>query len=261
MSTSADLDGQLGESTRIRDFCYSIIQGKQEGKFERRHYIAFALFTRCLQTHEAIQTVVVKSLVDDAWILLRALVEHAVNSVYMLLVADDQTANDFADYGDYLRYEALVDVKNTDEEALRHHVSIEDEEKQRQRYEEIRSRFDGKRGDKWCTDNALYKRAARVDKIIGEQRGEVRSDLLWIVNTAWRHASEYTHGTSRSLVPHFDNEDEEVVIHRKYTHEEAVQVLRWATFALYLVALAVDTALGSKNATELNRMFEVWART
>jgi hypothetical protein len=258
MSVSDDLTDQLNETARIRDFCYLIVAGQHEGTFERTHYIALALFNRCLQTHEAIQVVLVSSLVDDAWILLRALVEHAVNSVYMLVVADNQTANDFADYGDYLSYQSLLDAKATDEKAFRHHVSIEDEEKQRLRFEAMRSRFDGKRGDKWCVDNALHKRAARIDKIVGEARDEVRSDLLWIVNTVWRHASTYTHGTARSLLAQFGKEDGEVVIQRKYTSEEAVQVLRWSTFALHQAALAVDVALGSENVKELNRMFEEW---
>lgn len=261
MGTLNDLGALLHDTRRLREFGYSVVEGKHEGKFERKHYIGLSLYNRCLQTHEAIQIIVTNSLVDDAWILLRALVEHVVNAIYMFHVADGQAANDFADYGDYLSYQTLVDLKATDEEAFRHHVSIDDEERERQRFERVRSRFDKKRGDKWCADNAVYKRAARVDKVIGEARGEVRSDLLWLVNNAWRHGSAYTHGTARALAAQIQGEGEGVIIQRKYAPAEVAHVLHWANFALYLVALAVDIELGSKNAAELNRMFAEWVLT
>jgi len=90
-----------------------------------KDYIALALFSRCLQTHEAAELVVKQSLIDDVWVLVRALVEHAVNAVYMLYVADSATAHDFNDYQDYLGYKVLLDLKGTDEPMLRKLVSAE----------------------------------------------------------------------------------------------------------------------------------------
>jgi len=52
---------------------------------------------------------------------------------YMLLIADDQTARDFADYGQYTDYEYLQAIEGTDERAFRHQVSVETEEKARAR--------------------------------------------------------------------------------------------------------------------------------
>jgi hypothetical protein len=249
---------QLEEAHRLREYAYSIVSGKHQDHFERKDYIAFALFNRCLQTHEAAELLVQKSLIDDAWVLVRALVEHMVNVVYMLQIADAATADNFNDYQYYLAYKVLLDLKGTDEAMLRRLVSLEEEEKGRLRFEMVRDRFDDKRGDKWCADDALYKRAAKLDAAMTRQLGEKRTDLLWLVNTLWRYASGYTHGTAVSLSDQLEDKGEEVWIKRKPTYAEAAKVMQSANAALYQVLLPVDVRLGGKNAAELNRMFGAW---
>jgi hypothetical protein len=261
MQTEADkaeFQRQLEEACRLREFAYSIAEGKHHGNFERKDYVALALFSRCLQTHEAAELVVKQSLIDDVWVLVRALVEHAVNAVYMLYVADAATADNFNDYQDYLGYKVLLDLKSTDEPLLRTLVSAEEEAKARLRFEKIRDKFDDKRGDKWCPDDALYKRAAKVDAAISKQAGEKRTDFLWLVNTLWRYASGYTHGMAGSLSDHVEEKGEEVWIKRKPTYAEAAKALQSANSALYQVLLPVDARLGGKNAAELSRRFNAW---
>ena len=257
-SNKAEFERQLTEASRLRAFAYSISEGKHHGEFERKDYIAFALFSRCLQAHEAVELVVRQSLLDDGWTLVRSLVEYAVNAVYMLYVADAKMADSFNDYQDYLAHTVLLDLKGTDEPMLRKLVSAEEEEKSRLRYEKVRRQFDGKRGDKWCPDDALYKRAARVDAAISKQLGEKRSDLLWLVNTLWRYASVYTHGMAGSLTDHLEEKGEEVWIKRKPTYAEAAKVLLSANSALYQVLLPIDVRVGGKNAAKLNEMFNAW---
>ena len=111
-SGQVEFSRQLNEAASIREFAYSVIKGEHRGPFYRNDYIAFSLFNRCLQAHEASGILAGHSLVDDAWIVVRALVEHAVNCVYMLYVVDYRT-----------------------EAALRVVLSQEDEEKQRIRFE------------------------------------------------------------------------------------------------------------------------------
>lgn len=249
---------QLEEGRRLREFAYSIAERKHHGHFERKDYIASALFNRCLQTHEAAELVIRQSLIDDTWVLVRTLMEYTVNAVYMLKVADAATADNFNDYQDYLAYTNLLDLKGTDEPMLRTLVSPEQEEKCRLRFEEVRNQFDGKRGDKWCPDDALYKRAAKVDAAVSLQLGEKRSDLLWLVNTVWRYASGYTHGMAGSLSAHLEERGEEVLIKRKPTYAEAAKAMQSANTALYLVLLPIDARLGGENAAELNRRFGAW---
>jgi Family of unknown function (DUF5677) len=248
----------LEEAARLREFAYSIAEEKHHGNFERKDYIAFALFNRCLQTHEAAELVVKRSLIDDVWVLVRSLVEYAVNAVYMLYVADSATADNFNDYQDYLAYKVLLDLKGTDEPMLRQLVSAEEEEKARLRFEKIQGRFDDKRGDKWCAHDALYKRAAKVDAAVSNQAKEKRTDFLWLVNTLWRYASGYTHGTARSLADHLEEKGEEVWIKRKPTYAEAAKAMQSANSALYQVPLPIDSRLGGKNSAELKRRFNAW---
>jgi hypothetical protein len=242
---------QLEEARRLREFARSITEGKHHGHFERK-------VNRCLQTHEAAELVLRQSLIDDAWVLVRALVEHAVNAIYMLYISDAATADNFNDFQDYLSYKVLLDLKGTDEPMLRKLVSHEEEEKARLRFEKVRDRFDDKRGDKWCADDALYKRAARIDGAVSQQTGEKHTDLLWLVNTLWRYASQYTHGVAGPLADHFEEKEEIVVLRRKPTYGEAAKAMQSANSALYHVLLPVDARMGGKNAAELSRRFEAW---
>ena len=265
MHTHAEADEiefhrQLEEAHHLREFAYSIAEGKHHGNFERKDYIALALFNRCLQTHEASEIVARQSLIDDVWVLVRALVEYTVNTVYMLTVADAATADNFNDYQDYMAYKVLLDLKETDAPMLRKLVSAEEEEKGRLRFEKVRAQFDDKRGDKWCADDALYKRAAKVDAALSWQLGEARSDLLWLVNTLWRYASGYSHGMAGPLSDHLEEKGEEVWIKRKPTYGDAAKAMQSANSALYLVLLPVDVRLGGKNTAELNRRFGAWVR-
>jgi len=253
-----DFNRQLEEAVRVREFAYAIAQGKHEDHFERKDYIALALFNRCLQTHEAAELLARHSLIDDVWVLVRALVEHAVNAVYMLYIADAPTADNFNDYQHYLAFKALLDLKATDEALLRQLVSVDAENEARLRFENIRARFDEKRGDRWCADDALYKRAAKVDAFAGHQGGEKRSDFLWLVNSLWRYASGYTHGTAGPLADQLREEGESVVVHRKPTYDEAAKAMFAANSALYLVLLPIDARLGGRNSAELNRMMNLF---
>lgn len=141
---------QLKESSGLRAFAYSILTGahnSKHGKFERKDTIGITMFSRCLQTHEAVELVVKQSLVDDGLVLVRSLVEHAVNAVYMVIIADAETADAFADYGDYLAYEQFESLKATDPTLMAAKVSAEEERQMRERYEAVRPKFEGKRGD------------------------------------------------------------------------------------------------------------------
>jgi hypothetical protein len=73
----------------VRDYgVFGVMLTEHRGEFLRAEYIAFVLFNRCLQAHEAIEILAKHSPADDAWVLARALVNYAVNCKYMLQVAD-----------------------------------------------------------------------------------------------------------------------------------------------------------------------------
>jgi hypothetical protein len=98
----------------------------------------------------------------------------------------------------------------------------------------------------------------RVDGAISAQAGEKRTDFLWLVNTLWRYASGYTHGTAASLSGQLEEQGEEVWVRRKPTYGEAAKAIQSANSALYLLLLPVDARLGGRNAAELSRRFNSW---
>ena len=256
-----DLQAVLSDARAKREYYYSIFVGTHDRPVQLRDTIALTLYSRCLQAHEAIDILASHSLFDDAWVLLRSMIEHAINSAYMLVVADDQTASDFADYGKYTDYKYLQDIKGTDERAFRHQVSIEMEDNARARYESVRARYDGKKGmDKWCPAGPLYKRAELVDNALNKRVDG--SPLLWLANTAWRMASAHTHGAASVLAEQVQPKDEtRVTLQRIYAPEEAVAVVSWANFALYLISILIDVALGSKNVAEIEKRNTAWSET
>jgi uncharacterized protein DUF5677 len=256
-----DLQAMLSDARAKREYYYSIFVGIHDRPVQLRDTIAFTLYSRCLQAHEAIETLASHSLFDDAWVLLRSMVEHAINSAYMLVVADEQTASDFADYGKYTDYKYLRDIKGTDERAFRQQVSVETEEKARVLYEQVRARYDSRRGmDKWCPDGPLHKRAERVDNALNKRVDG--SPLLWLANTAWRIASAHTHGAASVLAEQVQPiQETRVTLQRIYGPEEAVAVVNWANFALYLISILIDVALGSKNVAEIEKRNTAWAET
>jgi Family of unknown function (DUF5677) len=251
----AAFEFQLKEASELRAFAYSITTGTHHGHFERKDYIGLAMFSRCLQTHEATEIIVRQSLVDDGLVLVRALVEHAVNAVYMLTIADGQTADAFADYGDYMAYEQYASLKVADPDLMSTQVSAQDEDRLRKRYDEILPKFEKKRGDKWCVDDALYKRAARLDHTL--RQPDVNTEWRLLVNAVWRHASTYTHGTARALAAQMTQEGEITTLERRATYKEAQQVLQSANTAVYLALLPVGGRLGADLAA-IHERFGRW---
>lgn len=248
-------ESQMKAGADLRTFAYLIITGQHHGVFERKDYIGLAMFYRCLQTHEAIELVVKPSLVDDGLVLVRSLVEHAVNAVYMLTIADAATADAFAEYGTYLAYEQFASLKAVDADLMRAQVSAEQEDRMRDRYNAVRSKFENKRGDKWCADDALYKRALRLDYTL--RLPEIGTEWRLLVNGVWRLASRYTHGTAQALAGLMKQDSEVTTLERKATHKEAAIVLQSANTALYLSLLPVAGRLGL-DVGPIHEMFREW---
>ncbi len=258
-SLTTDLNYQLEQSDALRKFAYTALVDEHTGRFLRGDYIAAILFYRSLQTHEATEILVRQLLVEDARVLVRVLVEHAVNCAYMLTVADAQTADDFVDYPKYKRYKVLQALKRTDESLLRRSVSAEREEQLRKEFEALRPRFKNRRNDGWCVDDQLHKRAARVDEKISQARQEEHTAFRWLVNSEWRFASSHVHGTADALANQVSQIEGGATIEQKFKPEEAAQALYCANFALYLVLPLVDQLLGGKYAEEIKLRFARFA--
>jgi hypothetical protein len=194
-------------------------------------------------------------ILSGAWVLLRVLVEHAVNSLYLMYVGDDQSVEDFVDYASYKVFREFEDLKSTSEMAYQNLNSTQIEPEIREHFEQIRSRFDGNRGDKWCVDDRLYKRAAKLDKIITDnfvnnKRIPHLPLYLHMVNSTWRFGSAFVHGTAEVLMSEIVVRDSRVGLQQAST-EELAQLLRSANLNLLLLLMHMDAKMGPKYSKEI----------
>ena len=250
-SLTTDLNHQLERAVRLRNLCYDLILAEQKIKMSRAQKLAAIIFYRSLQTHEAVEHLMRQHLVEDARVLVRVVVEHAVNCAYMLLVANDDAANDFIMYPRYHKYELLVDLKSVDENRFRKSVPRELEEEIRRDHESLLPRFKGRRNAEWCFDGPLYKRASKVDERISQEFNEPYIEFRWLVNSEWRFASSHVHGTAESLIDQVTRVEGVTTIEQRFDPVDAAEGLYSANFGLGLATRFIDMLFGAKKSNEL----------
>jgi hypothetical protein len=199
-SLTTDLNHQLEQAPELRNLAYAVIVADGIRDLKIEHRIALAMFYRSLQTHEAIVILLRRKLVEDAWVLVRVLVEHEVNCAYMLVVGDEETAEDFVKYPRYWKYFLMRDLKAVDENRFRQSVPAELEDEIRKEYEELLPRFKDRRNGEWCVDAKLHERARKVDEKFAEFVKQPYNEFRWLVNSEWRFAgSTFMETRMRSL--------------------------------------------------------------
>jgi len=254
VSLTTNLDHQLEQAPEIRDLAYAVIvaDGIRDLKIEQR--IALAMFYRSLQTHKAIEILLRQKLVEDARALVRVVVENEVNCAYMLVVGDEETAEDFVKHPRYWKYFLIRDLKAVDETRFRQSVPAELEVEIRKDYEELRPRFEKKprRNSEWCVDGKLIERAAKVDERFAEFVKQPYIEFRWLVNSSWRFDSSHVHGSADALLEQVSRSGKEITIEQKYDPEDAAEALYIANLALALVLRPIDLLLGAKNVAVVN---------
>ena len=252
VSLTSNLEHQLQQASELRNLAYVVIvaEGVCDLTIEQR--IALAMFYRSLQTHEAIEILVRQKLVEDARVLVRVLVEHAVNCSYMLLVGDGETAADFTKYLRYWNYILMRGLKAVDESRFRKNVSVELENETREEHENLGPRFKDRRNGEWCVDGKLHQRAAKVDEKLAEFIKQPYIEFRWLVNSEWRFAGSHVHGNADALLEQVSRSENVITIEQKYDPEDAAEALYSANFALSLVLHLIDSLLGAKNAVTIS---------
>jgi Family of unknown function (DUF5677) len=250
VSLTANLGHQLEQAVELRRLAYEIVIAEHRGMIARVQNLATAIFYRSLQTHEAAEILVRQKLVEDARVLVRVLVEQAVNFAYMLTVGDDSTVDDFLKFPKYWRYKILQGIKAADETRIRNSMSPEEEEQMRQEHEALKPRFKGRRNGEWC--GKLHERAAKVDEKLGEALRTKYGEFLWMVNSEWRFASSYVHGMADSLLDQVTETGGVITIEQKFDDQDAATALYSANFAIALCVPLLDNTLGGKHATKIS---------
>lgn len=252
LSLTTNLGHQLEQASELRNLAYEVILAEGVRDLTLAQRVALAMFYRNLQTHEAIERLLREKLVEDARVLVRVLVEHVVNCAYMLLVGDDETANDFIKYPRYWNYFLMRDLKAVDENRFQKNISVELEDEIRKDYEELHSRFKDRRKGEWCVDAKLHVRAAKVDEKLAEFLKQPYIEFRWLVNSEWRFAGSHVHGNADALLEQVSRSGNEITIEQKFDAEDAAEALYAANFGLTLVLHPIDSLLGAKNATAIS---------
>jgi Family of unknown function (DUF5677) len=100
-----DLDLQQRINRGLLDLTASWAIGVQAGA-KRKHLVFLALSYKCFASAKAIRCLCDQGLYDDAFALLRVIVEGTINAVY-ILKSDDQVAEDYMDYPKFQEWDQL----------------------------------------------------------------------------------------------------------------------------------------------------------
>jgi hypothetical protein len=240
-------------SNRLVSFSNKVLGGTLRDKkgFARRDRIFFGLTHKSLYTFEAIRILCERSLVDDAFALVRVLIEGTINASFVFFM-NDATANDYADFSDYQKWIQFRDLEKVAPEAVSAVPTAEVEE-MKNKYEAVRTRYENNRNGDWHPD-PLFLRATKIDAHLGQGYNQMRA----LVNAPWRIACQNIHGTAGSVLPRITESDSGIVIRRQPKTEEAASVLFPSNMAVFALLALADTRLGTRNKDECLALRDVW---
>jgi len=241
-------------SKKLVSFSNKVLGGTLTDKkgFALRDCIFFGLAHKSLHTFEAIRILCEHSLVDDAFALVRTLIEGIINATFVFFM-NDATAKDYADFSDYHKW---IQFRDFDEKVAREAesaVPMAEVEEMKNKYEAVRMRYEKNRNRDWHPDN-LYKRASKVDAKFGQDCKEMRA----LVNSAWRMACQYVHGTAGSVLPRITVSGVSVDIRRQFRPEEAASLLSISNRAILILLAVADDRLTGKNRDEYRTLRAAW---
>jgi Family of unknown function (DUF5677) len=246
---------QADVTTHLLEFGKEMLSGTfhSETPFVRKDLIFFALADKSLLTAEAIYILTNRMLVDDAFALIRVLIEGVVNGTYVLQM-NDQTANDYADFPDFRDWIEFNQLQAVAPE-ITNATLTEDVVKMRSKWESVRSRYEnnGTNGQDWCSIN-LFRRASETDKVVGQPFKEMRT----LVNLPWRKACIYVHGTAASIQSRVQATGSEITIHRRFETKDAASVLYMSNRAIFTLLAHVDIRLGKARAERWKMLYAFW---
>jgi hypothetical protein len=250
-SLTLDVVHQSNIAMKLAELAKQILSGtiRSEAEFVRKDYVFFALADKSVMTFDAIQILCERFLVDDAFALIRVLIESVINGTYVSQT-NDQIANDYADYPDFRDWIEFEQLRAVAPE-ITNNTPAEDVAEMLRKYEHIRTRYE--KNQDWCADN-LFLRASRIDALVGHGYNLMRT----LVNLPWRKASTYVHGTAASIASRVRQNNSGVVIHRVFEPKEAAGVLFMASMALFALLALVDIRLGRHHENDWRCLYNEW---
>lgn len=248
-----DFDHQCAIAVNLTTFANQVFEGTHtaETQFTRKDYVFFGLADKARLTFEAIQVLCERSLIDDAFVLVRAMIEAVINGAYIAHMGD-QAANDYADFPDYWNWIEFTQLQAVAPEITVQTPEEEGQEMQR-KYEAVKDRFAQFRRGEWCR-HKLFERASIIDSAAGKDFNLMRI----LVNLPWRKASVYAHGTADSIASRVHETETGVAIKRTFKREEAAGVLFMANMAMFTLLAFMDMRLGKRQVDKWHELYDRW---
>ena len=190
---------------------------KDMPKFESDGFefaIGFALLLRAERTFLSIRTLARMRMVDDAFALVRVMVEKVINAEYILLVGMS-AAEDYIQFAAFREWRDLEDLRGVapslvpkyTEEQLSRMRTTHDRAKMKMLPDgSQRPRFG--RGNDW-TDVGLAKRAEVVDEMLCNKFSMRASSTARILyHSTYKKSASYLHGMWAALVRSFEHDEQ-----------------------------------------------------
>ena len=239
-----DLDLQQRISRGLLDLTASWKVGVQSGA-KRKHLVFLALSYKCFATAKAIQCLCDEGLYDDAFAMLRVIVEGTIDAVY-ILKSDDQVAEDYMDYPKFQAWDQLERIRSVDPQ-MADYFSPDEQAEMESQYQQVRARYEGNRNDDWTKDN-LFKRAKFIDT----------QAFPALMNVTWKDASAYVHSTARSIEWRIDASG--VKRSRVATKGEIATIIYYANAMLFTLLSFLEPMAG-KPIEGLKTLYEEWKKS
>jgi hypothetical protein len=255
LSLTTNFDHQLRIAKELEAFSNEVCQGtiQAENEFTLKDTIFFGLADKNFATFRSIQALLEMGLADDAFALVRVLAECTVNAVYICFSDGDEVAKDYRDFPEFFQWVEYQDLLAASPDAVKD-VSADEVEAMNKAFEAGKSRFQRGRTYDWCAAN-LFQRATDIDQKVDPNW----SLLRMVVNSPWRKASAYVHGTANSITSRVKEEKGGIVIHRQVRPEELGSALYAANLIMFALLAFVDLRLGKHNAEKWRDLHKRWA--
>ncbi len=101
----------------------------------------------------------------------------------------------------------------------------------------------------------LFQRAKDIDQKVAPDFPLLRM----VVNSPWRKAGAYVHGTARSITSRVNEENGGVVIRRVVRPEEQPAALYAANLICFALLSFIDLRLGKRKADKWKALYQRWA--
>jgi hypothetical protein len=232
------------------EICHGTLHADNE--FTRKDYIFFALADKNFATFDAIKLLAEKGYADDAFVLVRTLAECTVNAAYVGNMTDG-IANDYADFSGFMNWKEFAGLQAVAPEAVKN-TPREEVDEMKRAFESVKHRYEKNKNMDWCS-KSLFERAKEIDTAVSADFNLLRV----IVNSPWRKASAYVHGTASSITSRVREQNSGIVIHRQFTEEEAAAALYAANLIMFALLAFVDLRLGKKRAEKWRSLHKEWS--